>query len=478
MSAPIENLRSYKHASRIFVDSNYRLSPKYGFLFYVEFDFNPLISNVSNTSAQEMGMIVKSASLPKFTIDTKVHNAYNRKNIVQNRIQYDPIQIVFHDDQSDNVRQFWYDYYSFYYRDTDYADATYQIINKYQERASFDWGYSPRPVGSYNSSNSYQDYQYIQAIRIYSLYQGQFDEYELVNPTITAFRHGEHVNGENNSLLEHQMSVVYETVKYQTGTTTQNNAGGFIDLHYDLTPSSNPYPASTAPSYTTASSDVIDLANYNTKTSGGTVVPQDNTGALAAAFSFGSAAGAATALSTASTTTSGGGFAFPNLGSLTSGINNSAILGQQLQAATVSLAGTAASTLAGGVVGGVTQALGPQGTQIVGMAASAIANPTGALATVENMAIKWASGAVNTAVNQVAGQVGKQVQQYVSTAAGDLNKYLAFNGADTFTGGLANLPNQIVADYNSLTNNADLSTVGFDPSITNSLPIPDVGFSI
>jgi hypothetical protein len=92
-------LRDYRHAARIFVDDQYRLSPKYGFLFYVEFDFNPLITNISdqtlqykglgqgNVPARELGMLVKSATLPKFTIETKTHNAYNRKNIVQNSIK-------------------------------------------------------------------------------------------------------------------------------------------------------------------------------------------------------------------------------------------------------------------------------------------------------------------------------------------------------------------------------------------------------
>jgi hypothetical protein len=63
-------VRDYRHAARIFTDSDYRLSPKYGFLFYVEFQFNPLITNVSNRATQELGMIVKSCSLPKYSIDT------------------------------------------------------------------------------------------------------------------------------------------------------------------------------------------------------------------------------------------------------------------------------------------------------------------------------------------------------------------------------------------------------------------------
>ena len=218
-------MRDYQHAARIFVDSQYRLSPKYGFLFYVEFDFNPAISNITGQTAQEMGMLVKSVNLPKYSIQVKEHNAYNRKNYVQNSIKYDPVTITFHDDQADNVREFWYDYYSYYYRDPDYADATYSAYTKYQSRPTFDWGYTPRPSIGYNSSTGVQPYQYIQAIRIYSLYQSQFDEYTLINPIITNFRHGEHQQGNEGGLLENQMTVQFETVKYKTGYVTANKIG-------------------------------------------------------------------------------------------------------------------------------------------------------------------------------------------------------------------------------------------------------------
>jgi hypothetical protein len=458
-------LRNYQHASRIFVDGHYRLSPKAGYLFYVEFDFNPMITNVSNTSAQELGMIVKSVSLPKFTIDTKIHNAYNRKNIIQNKINYDPVNITFHDDQAENVRNFWYDYYSFFYRDSDYADATYGIISKYQERPSFEWGYTPRDPGSYNSANAYQDYQYIQAIRIYSLFQGNFSEYELINPIITNFKHGDHVNGEN-AFLEHQMSVQFETVKYQTGYTTQNTAGGYIDLHYDSTKSPNPTQAGeTAPGSNPQT--ITDLAYYNLQTAGGSVVPTPNTGALSAAFAFGTLSGITTGLMS-SASANGGGFALPALGSLTSGISNSNIVGQQLRAASVSLAGTAANTLAGGVISGVTKGLGPQGTQIVSLAAAAIANPSAALATVENMAIKFAMGAVNRGVNSLAASVGNQLATGISTGLGQINTALAFDGATTFTGGLSNAfgdAQSSVSGLFSTSGGASVSFAGSTPAL-------------
>ena len=442
---PTTTLRSYQHASRIFVDGNYRLSPKYGFLYYVEFDFNPLITNVSNTAAQEMGMIVKSVGLPKFSIDTKVHNAYNRKNIVQNSIKYDPINIVFHDDQADTVRNFWYDYYSFFYRDSDYADATYGIINKYQERPSFDWGYSPRPVASYNSAGAYQDYQYIQAIRIYSLYQKNFSEYELINPTIQSFKHGEHVASEGGGLLEHQMSIQFETVKYQTGYTTQNTAGGYIDLHYDNTPSPIAPPGGTGlidngqGGFVTAPDTITDLANFNLNTAGGSVIPSPNFAALNASGGFGTIASSVLSLS-AATGSNAGGFALPSLGSLTAGISNSAIVQQQLQSAAINLAGQTVNTLAGGVVKGVTAGLGTQGTQALGLAAAAIVNPSAALATVENMAIKFATGAVTQGVNQLAASAASQISTSITSGLGSLNTSLGadiFGAGTTLTGGVS-----------------------------------------
>jgi hypothetical protein len=446
----VEVLRDYRHAARIFTDSNFRLTPKYNFLFYVEFDFNPLITNISNRAAQELGMIVKSVTLPKYTIDNKTHNAYNRKNLVQNRISYDPVSITFHDDQADNVRSFWYDYYSFFFRDSDYADVTYTGVHKYQSRPSFDWGYSPRPTVGYNNSYSNQPYQYIQSIRIYSLYQKNFSEYTLVNPLITTFKHGDHVNGEAG-LMEHQMTVNFETVKYRTGYVTDNNVGGFVDLHYDTTPSpiaplggtnlvdNGMGGAMPAPDGITDLAGIAPILSTNNNLF--TVNPF-GTGSF---FTAGGIAIGATGPGF------GGGFAIPGLGSLTAGVSSAAITGQQVQAATAALAGSAASTLAGGLVQGITKGLGPQGTAIVSLAAAAIANPSAALATVQNMAIKFALGAATSVVNNLtataAGWLTNQTASLISSGLGSLNTAFAFGDfggiAPTFTSSVTNLVGSI-----------------------------------
>lgn len=232
-----DNVKDYKHASRLFVDNNYERSPKYTWLFHVYFDLNPAYTTMARDQQIAAGMLVKSADLPRFRVDSKTLNNYNRPSIVQTKVRYEDINITFHDDSSNVIRKLWFDYYNFYYRDMDnnYGDATGSLNPVYQSnnkqvlgrRAVFNkFGYSPRAGDSNN--------QYINAIRIYSLHQKRFSEYTLLNPIITGFRHGTHQNGQD-STMENTMTISYETVLYAGGSTRV--ARGFADLYYDKSPS-------------------------------------------------------------------------------------------------------------------------------------------------------------------------------------------------------------------------------------------------
>lgn len=233
-----DNLRDFRHASRLFVDSNFRFMPKYGTLFHVFFDINPeVIVSIdgaadSNIATKELGMLVKAADLPKFTIDTKTYNSYNRPNIVQSKIKFDPIQITFHDDSANIVRDFWYKYFRYYYRDSDYSESFYQMPYKYtnQDR-DFSFGYGSR-VGQETQK------PYLNAVRIYSLHQKRFSEYTLIKPIIRSFRHSQHQHSGDSNLMQHEMMLDYENVIYSGGTIgSPSKVKGFADLHYDLTPS-------------------------------------------------------------------------------------------------------------------------------------------------------------------------------------------------------------------------------------------------
>lgn len=221
-----DSLRDYSHANKIFGKNSLELSPKYSFLFHVFFDLAP---GINYNRQNEIGLLVKSVDLPRFDINTKTYNSYNKSNIVQSRIQYQPITIVFHDDSANVIRNFWFDYYNFYYRNSDLAEPSYyNYDNKYADN-SID-----QSVMGYTTKNDNK--KYLQSIRIYSFSKKTAAEYILINPIITQFQHGRHDYNTSNSILEHTMTVEYETVLYKESSTAA--AKGFAQAeNYDNKPS-------------------------------------------------------------------------------------------------------------------------------------------------------------------------------------------------------------------------------------------------
>ena len=234
-----DQVKDYKHASKLFIDSDYRLSPKYDWLYHVFFDVDPQMSNIDVNRLTETGMLVKSIKLPDYAIDTKTLNNYNRPEVVQTKINYNGINVAFHDDQAEVVRNFWYDYYHHYYRDSDIGfsnnagqvNPMYHADYKYRENPILNnFGYTTR------GQNGLGGDRYLQAIRIYSLHQKRFSEYTLINPVITSFSHGNHVAG-SNGVLEHTMQIQFTSVLYAQGNVSSDTVKGFADLHYDKSPS-------------------------------------------------------------------------------------------------------------------------------------------------------------------------------------------------------------------------------------------------
>ena len=252
-----DTVKDFKHASRLMVTDNYRLSPKYTWLYHVFFDFSSTAS-YAKTKQLETGMLVRSVSLPRYTVDNKQLNSYNRKDIVQTKLRYPSIEIEFHDDSADVVRHFWFDYLTHYYRDTDLGyksssgsesgqvNPTYYRNSKYRPRVEGDevfvpgltegatglndFGYTPRKTNQFSTA------QYLNAIRVYSLHQKRFSEYTLINPIITSFQHDTHDSSANGS-MRHRMTVDFTSVLYATGVVNPSTVVGFGDLHYDKSPS-------------------------------------------------------------------------------------------------------------------------------------------------------------------------------------------------------------------------------------------------
>ena len=271
------SLRDYTHASKTFRTNAYELKPRFKFLFHVQFTLNvEEIQKMSNatifspTQISTMSLAVKTVDLPKYNIDVATLNQYNRKRLVQTKINYEPVTITFHDDGGDNIREMWYQYYSYYYRDPaqqyiSNAPVTNGSIGSIQTKQN-GFGYNNRDIYAQNRSGSVSDWGYIgenfrdgtstasgkppffKDIQIIGFDQHKYARYILINPLITNWNHDTYDYAQGNGTMQHTMTIRYETVKYLNGGLGKpdTNIRWPDTAHYDNIPSPLARPGSTA----------------------------------------------------------------------------------------------------------------------------------------------------------------------------------------------------------------------------------------
>ena len=228
---PKGNLGDFQHAARMFVDDNFRLLPKTKFSFHVSFSINTNAFKSLNFKYQhqnEINMLVKTAELPKFTLNTETLNQYNRKKVVQTKVDYQPITIKFHDDNLGVSRQLWENYFSYYYADPTSAKA----YSSYIRNATLGSSFLRTPYGLDNNSSI----PFFDKITIYQMARRYWNSYTLVNPVITGWNH-DSLDYAGSGPAEQSMTLAYEAVHYGNGQVYQGNPPGFGLDHYDTVPS-------------------------------------------------------------------------------------------------------------------------------------------------------------------------------------------------------------------------------------------------
>ena len=224
---------NWKHATRLFVDDTYRLSPRNKFLFYVHFDINPDALKAGSwdaqTHGQEIGMLVKRVNLPKISFETDIKNQYNRKKIVHKTVKYNPVQIALHDDSNAVVTSLWALYYGYYARDRHHQQMQYSF-DQYSDTLDKQFGLDN------NVGTSGETRPFFNSIQIFTMSRKRFVGYTLVNPRITDWTSGDADYFESDT-IESSMTLEYESVLYSSGDVAENNPKGFANLHYDAEPS-------------------------------------------------------------------------------------------------------------------------------------------------------------------------------------------------------------------------------------------------
>lgn len=222
---------NWQHATRLFIDDTYRLSPRTKFLYYVRFEIDKTAHKAPSFTAKhsdEVGLLVKTAELPKYNFDTITKNQYNRKKIVYKNINYEPITITMHDDSAGIVNAMWAIYYGYYIADRLNPVSAFND-NKYRAAKT------PLDNFRYGMDNNIS-VPFFKSVSIYTMSRRRFLGYTLLNPRIKSWTHG-NLDYAANEPVESSMTLEYEAVKYSAGNVSVNNPKGFATLHYDLVPS-------------------------------------------------------------------------------------------------------------------------------------------------------------------------------------------------------------------------------------------------
>lgn len=269
---PKGDLADFRHASRLFVENNFALAPKFKFLYHVFFSLDPsvgdLIPSLTQKYTTEIGLLVKSAALPKYSAQIETKNMYNRKKNVQTNITYEPIDITFHDDNLGITTALLEAYYRFYYADAWHENQP----GAYNKAGDGDKTYkgTARNQFRFGLDNNIT-VPFFKNIQLTQLSRNQYTTFTLVNPIITNWSHDTVDSMDNATGTENSITVAYEAVHYSRGTIETGDNGnpvGFGSAHYDVQPSPLEVNASISGSGSTQPQFLYNRDNTKPQTEG------------------------------------------------------------------------------------------------------------------------------------------------------------------------------------------------------------------
>ena len=233
----LPGMKDYQHASRLYIDNNFKLMPKQKFLFHVVFNTDETLffGGFTANERKELNMLVKTCDLPKYNMSMEEKIQYNKKMYNPTRIAYEPVNITFHDDHADTVNAFWKKYYEYNIADP-VGINTDQAISGTKDDA-YDYG-DARKITKFGLDTPKQRKRpYLKGIEIFVLHKKRFTSMTLVNPVIGSFSHDNLDQADGQGVMNNTMQILYEAVIYKSGIVNRNNVPGFATIHYDNEPS-------------------------------------------------------------------------------------------------------------------------------------------------------------------------------------------------------------------------------------------------
>ena len=235
----LPGMKDYQHASRLYLDDNFKLMPKQKFLFHVVFNTDESLfqggAKLNSDERYQLNMLVKQCDLPKYNLSYEEKTQYNKKMYAGTRIAYEPVNITFHDDHADTVNAFWKKYYEYNIADSIGMNSDLTISNTKDDYYLFGGDRKTTKFGM--DTPRVRQKPYLKGIEIFVLHKKRFTSMTLVNPVIGSFSHDNLDQADGTGVMSNTMQILYETVIYKSGIINKNNVPGFATVNYDNSPS-------------------------------------------------------------------------------------------------------------------------------------------------------------------------------------------------------------------------------------------------
>ena len=233
----LPGMKDYQHASRLYIDDNFKLMPKQKFLFHVVFNTDETLfqGGFNANERYQLNMLVKQCDLPKYNMSIEEKVQYNKKMYAGTRIAYEPVNITFHDDHADTVNAFWKKYYEYNIADSIGMNSDLTINNTKDDYYAFGDARQTTKFGL--DTPKKRKKPYLKGIEIFVLHKKRFTSMSLINPVIGSFSHDNLDQADGAGIMNNSMQILYETVIYKSGIINRNNVPGFATINYDHSPS-------------------------------------------------------------------------------------------------------------------------------------------------------------------------------------------------------------------------------------------------
>lgn len=233
-------LRDSRHAANLFGFTGTRLNsgtPRHKFQFFINIRFNGaaggFVGGFLGRGAQDkVSALVKNVQMPGLNVNTETLNQYNRRKIIQTKIEPQNVGLTFHDTVDGKTLNLWEMYYEYYFKD---GVASRKLGGAGVSMARFPHDtVKPRFEDDfgYNLERVRNTRQLINAIEIFQVHAGKFCQTTLVAPTITSFTHDQLDYADTTGLMEFRLDVMPEAIVYNNINQSLRSLGSdFVDRY-------------------------------------------------------------------------------------------------------------------------------------------------------------------------------------------------------------------------------------------------------